>query len=607
MDKWLNTSKNSGNNPTSTATADKKRKYDDGYIQFGFICAADGESPLCLVCNKTLQNSSMAPSKLKRHLTANHPALAAKPKTYFEELRNQNKTLAKKMKTFSKISDKATVASYKIAQLLCKKKKSHIEAESVILPAILIAVEIMLGAEFLTQIKKIPLSDNTISRRIQEMSEDIDAQVRDLFDDTKDLFSSLWALQIDESTDISGKAQLIAYIRYIRNGKINNQFLFCLELVQTTTGQDVFKLVDENIRSRNLKWKNCVSICTDGAPSMLGKIKGFAALVLAVNPSVMIVHCMIHREALMTKVLPENLQLVMRQVVVIVNFIKANALRSRIFSVLCEAMDSDYQNLLFHTDVRWLSKGKVLQRVCHLKVEIISFLETENLELQFDIHSDLWWLKVAFLSDLFEKLNVLNKSLQGPNENLVTATGKLNSFEKKLVFWKNKLLVGSLESFPMTDKLSNKNMIIEDIKLTLRNLQKSMTKYFPSLDVEQYDWVLNPFGNCEAKGLSTLEEEQLIDLKEDSVLKTSFLQVELSEFWISLHNQFPELSLKAVKILLPFATSYLCELGFSALTEIKSKKRARLLMVDQEMRVCLSLIEPRIENLCSESQCHPSN
>lgn len=81
----------------------------------------------------------------------------------------------------------------------------------------------------------------------------------------------------------------------------------------------------------------------------------------------------------------------------------------------------------------------------------------------------------------------------------------------------------------------------------------------------------------------------------------------VAEFWISMKTEYPELSEKAVKILLPFSTSYLCELGFSALTEIKSKKRERLLMVDQEMRVSLSVIEPRIEKLCSENKCNLSH
>ena len=600
------TSNATGNSPTSSSSG-KKRKYNDEFIQFGFVCAADGETPLCLNCNKTLQKSSMVPSKLKRHLETNHSALATKPKSFFEGIRNQNKNQAKKMKMFQAIPEKATLVSYKIAQILCQKKKAHVEAETVILPSILIAAEVMLGPELSTQFKSIPLSNNTISRRIQDMSDDIDGQIQSHFNDIHDPLLCLWALQIDESTDISNKAQLIAFIRYIRNGKIVNQFLFCNELHQTTKGQDIFDLVDKNIKSRKLQWEHCVSICSDGAPSMLGKTKGFAALVVQVNPSVMVVHCMIHREVLMTKVIPEDLQLTLNQVVKIVNYIKANALRSRIFASLCKSMDSDYQSLLFHTDVRWLSKGKVLKRVCHLKKEIISFLDAKDVDFNFDVHCELWWLKVSFLSDMFDKLNELNKSLQGPSENIVTTTGKMHSFEKKLAFWKNKMLVNNFETFSLTDQLKNKHMITQDINMTLSNLQVSMKKYFPSIDVEQFDWVLNPFGNYEPNRLSIREEEQLIDLKEDLVLKTSFSQAEISEFWISLDRQFLELSLKAVKVLLPFATSYLCEQGFSALTEIKSKKRERLLNVDQEMRVCLSTLNPRIEKLCIDKCCHSSH
>ena len=53
--------------------------------------------------------------------------------------------------------------------------------------------------------------------------------------------SKTFAVQVDESTDIGGKAQRQAFIRYVNNEKITEQFFFCCkELTETTTGQDIF-------------------------------------------------------------------------------------------------------------------------------------------------------------------------------------------------------------------------------------------------------------------------------------------------------------------------------------------------------------------------------
>ena len=70
------------------------------------------------------------------------------------------------------------------------------------------------------EINKIPLYDNTISRRITDMSNDIEANV------TEKLKGCEFALQADESTDISGKAQLLTFIRFTYDGQITEQF-FC--------------------------------------------------------------------------------------------------------------------------------------------------------------------------------------------------------------------------------------------------------------------------------------------------------------------------------------------------------------------------------------------
>lgn len=585
-----------------------KRKYNDDYIMMGFIPSqCDTSLPFCLLCSKTLTNESMAPSKMQRHMDSNHPDMKNKPKIYFEQLRLQLHNQSKKMKALCTIPQQAQIASYKIAQLLAKNKKPHSDAETIIVPSLLIAVETMCDSKSVEKIKSIPLSSDTISRRIKDMSKDVDDQMREQFENENcDVLSLLWALQVDDSTDISNKVQVISYLRYIINGKIDSQFFFCCELKEHSTGKDVFELVDYQVKSRGLKWENCVSVCTDGAPSMQGRHKGFVAYVLDCSSKVKIVHCMIHREVLMSKTLPTQLLQTMNQMIKIVNYIKSNSLKTRIFSSLCEAMDSDYKTLLYHTEVRWLSKGKVLNRVISLRNEIISFFASENIDFDF-IENDIWWIDVTFLNDLFDKLNALNVSLQGEKENFITITGKLKAFRDKLMLWMKQIDLGNMEVFPGVNSLHNKNTIVEKIKETLKNLSIAFDKYFPSLDILEHEWVVNPFMFKEDASLTLTEKESLIELRNDLVMKSVFTEKELSQFWIYSSSQYRNLSEKAIRALLPFGSSYLCELGFSTLTVIKSKKRERLQILDDEMRVCLSKIEPRLAMICSGKQAHNSH
>jgi len=49
-------------------------------------------------------------------------------------------------------------------------------------------------------------------------------------------------------------------------------------------------------------------------------------------------------------------------------------------------------------------------------------------------------------------------------------------------------------------------------------------------------------------------------------------EIMVEEFRISVHTEFKTISKKAIIILLQFLSCYLCELGFSILTNIKTKK-----------------------------------
>ena len=99
---------------------------------------------------------------------------------------------------------------------------------------------------------------------------------------------------------------------------------------------------------------------------MIGDKSGFKGLVTNVAPHVSFTHCLIHRFALAMKTRPSGLQEVLQDVVKIVNHLSANATRSRLFAVFCEEVGSDYKVLLLHTEVMWLSRGKVLNRLLQL-------------------------------------------------------------------------------------------------------------------------------------------------------------------------------------------------------------------------------------------------
>ena len=230
----------------------------------------------------------------------------------------------------------------------------------------------MIGPNALKDVAKLPLSDNTIARRIEDMSVDIENNILE-----KVRISVRFALQVDESTDISGHAQLLANVRFIEGDAIREKFLFCKRLPVNTKGEEIFRVTSDYFKKR-LEWKNCTSICTDGAAAMVERYKGIVSRIREKQQDIVVTHCFLHRETPVVKTLPADLASTLNTEVSIVNFVKTKPLKSRMFAILCEEMGADYTNLLLHTEMRWLSRGKVLACVYALKNELIVFVTNEQ-------------------------------------------------------------------------------------------------------------------------------------------------------------------------------------------------------------------------------------
>ncbi|KAL1277291.1 hypothetical protein QQF64_023964 [Cirrhinus molitorella] len=146
------------------------------------------------------------------------------------------------------------------------------------------------------KLKTIPLSNDTICRRIEDMSDDVKQQTT-----ARIQKSAYYALQMDESTDIANHATLLVYVRYVWEGDLEEQILCSRDLPTTTTAEDIFSTVDLYLGSLGLSWQNCVGITTDGAASMTGKHSGVVKRILERASNATWNHCFLHREALAAK------------------------------------------------------------------------------------------------------------------------------------------------------------------------------------------------------------------------------------------------------------------------------------------------------------------
>ena len=94
-----------------------------------------------------------------------------------------------------------------------------------------------------------------------------------------------FALQLNESTDITKKATLLCYVRYEHERNIFEDLLFISSLVHTTA-EEVFNSLNEFITSHDMDWLKCVGISADGARAMSGKLTGLVARIKEIIPSV---------------------------------------------------------------------------------------------------------------------------------------------------------------------------------------------------------------------------------------------------------------------------------------------------------------------------------
>ena len=83
---------------------------------------------------------------------------------------------------------------------------------------------------------------------------------------------------------------------------------------------------------------------------------------------------------------------VTKTVVKLVNWIRARVLNHHQFIKLLKESGAEHTDVLYHSNVRWLSLGKVLHRVWELRGEIMTFLGNVGKADEFAELQDLDWM-----------------------------------------------------------------------------------------------------------------------------------------------------------------------------------------------------------------------
>ncbi|KAL1463829.1 hypothetical protein WDU94_015538 [Cyamophila willieti] len=221
----------------------------------------------------------------------------------------------------------------------------------------------MLGEDSKTKLQQISLSNDTVKNGIEKMSCDVEEQLID-----KIKKAPYFALQCDETTDVSQYSQLLVFVRFFDSEKnvFIEEMLFMDTLETTARGIVVFEKVVSYFEKNNLEWEKLACCCTDGAPAMLWSQSGFAKLLKEKNGSIITSHCTLHRQALAMKTLPENFGEALKKAIKLVNTVKSSALNNRIFKKLCTDLNAEHEAIPGRSRCIFTFEDKIQAFICKI-------------------------------------------------------------------------------------------------------------------------------------------------------------------------------------------------------------------------------------------------
>ncbi|XP_070622950.1 general transcription factor II-I repeat domain-containing protein 2A-like [Erythrolamprus reginae] len=594
------------------AKTDSGRLFQASWTELFGVVERNGKA-LCTLCYESVECHI---SSVRRHFETSHKSLVRLGETERKEFVKSSFQMSLRMAKHNKLSDGDIL---KTAMLSASDHLFH---------------DFPNKDKIIQRISEMPVSRNIVEDHVQCMANDISQQL------TTDLQkATCYSMCLYETIDINNYASLAIILRYVVGDTMREELVKLVSLPERTQGINIYSAVMEAFFSQDIKPEKVVSITSDGAPSMVETTSGFIQyFVEEIKHQVIQFHCIIHQEALCDRESSKKFDNVLKDVTIMVNYMMAHALNFPQFQALLEEVQAQYNCLLMCNKVQWLSRGRVLERFVACLDEIRLFMNEKGQE--YPQLTDMAWLtNLMFFTDFTLHFNVLNKELQSVGKTAEMMFCDIKTFEEKLQKFERDLESGQLKSFPNLKmhlenstmftnnpanhqeiykefssivaaakvNFSNRFLQFHNMERTLRFLTFPEKAEFKELDISCLHWL----------DLENLEME-LLDFQENPTWNNKFCDLreklektegmtnnrvssenEILKAWNYLPNTFKSMKALGIAFLTLFGSTYACEQLFSALNDLKSDPRNRL--IDNLSAACVALeltnYEPRLDKL----------
>ncbi|XP_069891678.1 general transcription factor II-I repeat domain-containing protein 2B-like isoform X1 [Dipodomys merriami] len=388
-----------------------------------------------------------------------------------------------------------------------------------------------------------------------------------------------YSLAIDEITDINNTAQLAIFIRGVDDDfEVSEELLDTVPMTGATSASETFTRVEKSLKKFNIDWAKLVSVASTGSPAMVDSSHGLVprlcarAAAASKGSELKSLGCIIRPETLCAQSL--DMEHVMEVVVDSVNWISSRGLNRGEFTALLYELDSQYGSLWYHTGVKWLSRGLVLQRFFESLEDIDSFLSSRGRPLP-QLSCKAWVLDLAFLVDVTTHLNSLALALQVHPQLVTRMFDLFRAFLAKLALWETQLARNNLAHFPTLRAVSRSASDALGYIPRIAGLKAEFQARLAAFHAQESE--LRLFSSPFSATVDHVPEElqmEVIDLQCNSALRAQYERLGVPEFCKHLQSSYPRFRAHCARVLSMFGSTFVCEQLFSILKLSRTEDRA---------------------------------